>query len=64
MTLDWTTLPVKPGMKGTVKAHFDTSKKEVGDVVSDFINVILEQRDPASGYPIIHELKYEAVIVE
>ncbi|MBK7342942.1 MAG: OmpA family protein [Saprospiraceae bacterium] len=64
MTLDWTTLPVKPGMKGTVKAHFDTSKKEVGDVVSDFINVILEQRDPSTGYPIIHELKYEAVIVE
>ncbi len=64
MTLDWTTLPVKPGQKGTVKAHFDTSKKEVGDIVNDFINVILEERDPATGHPVVFELHYQAVIIE
>ena len=47
-----------------IKAHFDTTKKEPGDVVNDFINVILENRDPASGYPIIYELKYQAIITE
>ncbi len=62
MTLDWTTLPVKPGQKGTIKAHFDTSKKEAGDMVNDFINVIMEERDPATGYPIIYELHYQAEI--
>ncbi|MEZ5032762.1 MAG: DUF1573 domain-containing protein [Saprospiraceae bacterium] len=64
MTLDWTTLPVKPGEKGVIKAHFDTTKKEPGDVVNDFINVILENRDPVTGYPIIYELKYQAIITE
>lgn len=64
MTLDWTALPVKPGGRGKIHAKFDTSKKEVGDVVNDFINVILENKYPGSEHPYIFELNYKARIVE
>lgn len=64
MTLEWTTLPVKPGKVGRVEARFDSSKKEVGDVVNDHINVILKNTHPGTTYPIIYELNYKARITD
>lgn len=64
MTLDWTALPVKPGATGRIEARFDTTKKEVGDVVNDYINVILANKHAGTTHPIIYELNYKARIVE
>ena len=64
MTLDWTTLPIKPGAQGEVKAIFDAGKKDIGEEVNDHIVVVLGNRDPQSQAPIIYELNYRAQIVQ
>lgn len=63
MTLDWTALPVPPGGKGKIHAIFDTAKKEPGDVVNDYINVILANKHPGTEHPVIYELNYRARIL-
>jgi peptidoglycan-associated lipoprotein len=64
MTLDWTALPVAPGARGKVEARFDSTKKEPGEVVNDYINVILANKHPGTEHPVIYELNYRARIVE
>jgi len=64
MTLDWTALPVAPGGRGKVEARFDATKKEPGEVVNDYINVILANKHPGSEHPVIYELNYKARIAE
>lgn len=62
MTLDWTSLPVKPGAQGRIEARFDSTKKEPGEVVNDYINVILANKHPGTDHPVIFELNYRARI--
>lgn len=64
MTLDWTALPVPPGGRGKVEARFDSARKEPGETVDDYINVILANKHPGTEHPVIMELNYKARIVE
>lgn len=64
MTLEWTVLPVSPGASGTIYAIFDSGKKDIGEVVNDYINVIMENTHPGTDIPVIFELNYKAVIGE
>jgi hypothetical protein len=63
MTLEWTVLPVAPGATGSIHAVFDTGQKDAGEVVNDYINVILENTHPGSDVPIIFELNYKAEVL-
>lgn len=62
MTLDWTALPIKPGQSGKITAVFDSTKKDIGEKVNDYINVILENTHPGTDVPVIFELNYKALI--
>lgn len=55
-TLDWTTKVVKPGESGEIKAHFDSTEKDVSETIN--ITIILKNTDPILSYPIIDEIKF------
>ncbi len=62
-TLEWPEFEkFKPGESGEIKAIFDSSTEE-GDVTKT-IDILLEHKDPKTGYQVIMDLKYRAIIFE
>ncbi len=65
--LEWTSTTVKPGEQGFIKAVFYSEDIEAADrkkPVKKPIDVILKQNHPTSGYPIVEELSFKAVIID
>lgn len=65
--IDWTRTTVKPGEKGFVKAVFNTTKAEAEDhkkQLTKYIDIILKQAHPKSGYPIVESLKFDVFIID
>ena len=52
----------KPGESGEIKATFDSTTEE-GDVTKT-IDIILEHIDPETGYQMIIDLKYRALVYQ
>ena len=52
----------KPGESGEIKAIFDSTTED-GDVTKT-IDILLEHIDPKTGYQIILDLKYRAIVYE
>ena len=60
-TLEWPEgKSFEPGESGEIKVTFD-STEEKGDVTKT-IDILLEHTDPKTGYQIILELKYRAIV--
>ncbi len=56
-TLEWPQFKeFKPGEKGTIKAVFDSSEKEIGETTD--IEIILRQTDPKTKNPIVYVVQY------
>ncbi|MEZ5042381.1 MAG: DUF1573 domain-containing protein [Saprospiraceae bacterium] len=55
-TTDYATKPVPPGGKGVINVIFDSTDKDESEVID--VDVILENVDPETNYPIIEQLKY------
>ncbi len=55
-TLDYSTSAVKPGETGTIKATFDSSKKDENETID--IDIYLKNIDPEMDMPIIEMLRY------
>ena len=53
---------IKPGESDQIKATFDSTTEE-GDVTKT-IDILLEHIDPKTGYQLILDLKYRAVVYE
>ena len=49
--------PYKPGQSGTIKAVFDSSRKEEGETID--IDLILKNIDPQTGYQRIERVQYK-----
>jgi len=52
----------KPGESGQIKATFDSTTED-GDVIKS-IDILLEYIDPKTGYQVILDLKYRAIVYE
>ncbi|MEO5906071.1 MAG: OmpA family protein [Saprospiraceae bacterium] len=52
----------KPGEKGTIRAIFDSTEKEIGETTD--IDVILKQIDPKTRNPIVYKLQYKFDLVK
>lgn len=62
-TLEWPEgKTFKPGDSGEIKATFNSETEE--GAVTKTIDILLENVDPSSGYQIIKEVKYKAIILE
>ncbi len=62
-TLEWPQFRVfKPGEKGTIKATFDSSEKEISETTD--IEIILKQHDPKTRNPIVYILKYSFELIK
>lgn len=48
----------KPGEGGEIKVTFLTEKEEERGLLDKTIDILLENVDPETGYPIMEELKY------
>ncbi len=55
-TVDYSSLPVKPGGSGQLEVAFDSSTKSEGETIS--LDIILENTVPGSGEPIVETLEY------
>ncbi len=55
-TTDYSTDPVAPGATGVIHVIFDSTDKDESEVID--VDVILENVDPKTDYPIIEQLKY------
>lgn len=55
-TLDYSTAVVKPGETGTIKAVFDSSKKDESETID--IDIYLKNMDPEMDMPIMEMLRY------
>jgi Protein of unknown function (DUF1573) len=65
--IDWTRTTIQPGEKGFVKAVFNTSKAEPEDhkkQLTKYIDIILKQSHPKSGYPIVESVKFDVFIID
>ena len=54
--VEWSGLGIKPGEKSSIKATFDSSKKDKIETID--IDVILKNTDPESGNPVFIILNY------
>lgn len=61
-TTDYSTDPVPPGKSGVIKVIFDSTDKDESEVID--VDVILENVDPATDYPIIEQLKYTYELIK
>jgi hypothetical protein len=62
-TLEWPEYKkFEPGESGEIKATFDSTTEE-GDVTKT-IDILLEHVDPKTGYQILLDLKYRAIVYE
>jgi len=62
-TLDWPQGKVfKPGEKGSIKALFDSTEKEIGETTD--IDIVLKQSDPKTRNPILYKLQYKFTLVK
>ena len=62
-TLEWPQFKVfKPGEKGTIKAVFDSTEKEIGETTD--IDIILKQSDPKTRNPVVYKLQYKFDLVK
>ena len=65
--IDWTKTTVQPGEKGFVKAVFNTVKAEQEDhkkQLTKYVDIILKQSHPKSGYPLVESVKFDVFIVD
>ena len=65
--IDWTRTTVEPGQKGFVKAVFNTVKAEQEDhkkQLTKYVDIILKQSHPKSGYPLVESVKFDVFIVD
>ena len=65
--IDWTRTTVEPGQKGFVKAVFNTVKAEQADhkkQLTKYVDIILKQSHPKSGYPLVESVKFDVFIVD
>ena len=65
--IDWTRTTVQPGEKGFVKAVFNTVKAEKEDhkkQLTKYVDIILKQSHPKSGYPLVESVKFDVFIVD
>lgn len=56
-TTDYPTRVFQPGEKGEIKAVFDSSEKDYGELID--IEILLEQTMPGSDIPIIEKVYYQ-----
>lgn len=56
-TLDWPRKSVEPGQKGTIKAIFDSTEKEVSETIE--IDIYLENTDPETDQSILEIISYK-----
>lgn len=61
-TLDYSTSPVKPGEKGTIKVTFDSTKKDENEIVD--VDIYLKNIDPEIGAPIFERIQYTYDLVK
>lgn len=61
-TVDYSTSPVKPGQKGTLKIVFDSTEKEVNETID--IDILLENNEPDTGNPIMEMLRFTYDLVK
>ncbi len=61
-TTEYSTEPVEPGQKGTIKAVFDSSNMTKGEKMD--IDIILANEDPETGYQIVERVSFIFELVE
>ena len=61
-TIDYPREPIKPGEKGEIPITFDSSEKEEAETIS--IDVMLQNTDPKTGWPMNLSLSYDFDIVK
>lgn len=65
--LDWTRSTVQVGEKGTITATFHSKKAEEEDhkkKLEKYVDIVLKQTHPSSGYPLVESLKFYVFIVD
>jgi hypothetical protein len=65
--IEHTTGEVPPGGKGYLRAVYNTLKAEPGDHKKQqkkYIDVILKQTHPKSGYPLVEQLTFDVFIID
>lgn len=65
--IDWSKGTIKPGEKGFIKAVYNTKKAEPEDhkkPLTKYIDIVLKQTHPKSGYPIVESVKFDVFIVD
>ncbi len=62
-TLEWPQGKIiKPGEKGTIKAIFDSTEKEIGETTD--IEIVMKQDDPKTRTPLLYKLQYKFSLVK
>jgi len=61
-TVDYSTKPVKPGLKGSIKIVFDSTEKEVNETID--IDILLQNNEPETGNPIMEMLRFTYDLVK
>jgi hypothetical protein len=65
--LDWTRSTVGVGEKGFISAKYNSNKAEEDDhkkQLEKFVDIILKQKHPSNGYPLVESLKFKVFIVD
>lgn len=55
-TLDWPRKPIKPGQKGTINVIFDSTEKEISEVID--VDIYLKNINPKTGQRILKVIDY------
>jgi peptidoglycan-associated lipoprotein len=64
--VDWTRSPVKPGESGKIEMTFYSERlkdDELGEVDRE-LTIVLKNTHPVSGYPLVYETKFHAVVTK
>ncbi|MBP7184405.1 MAG: OmpA family protein [Saprospiraceae bacterium] len=61
-TLDWTRRAIKPNEKGKISAIFDSSSKEIGEVID--IDIVFKNTNPKNGYPEVEKVQYSFELIK
>jgi hypothetical protein len=64
---DWTRTTIAPGEKGTVTVKYNSSKAEPEDhkvKLDKYVDVVLKQMHPKSGYVIVESVKFNVFIAD
>jgi Protein of unknown function (DUF1573) len=65
--LDWTRTTVAPGGKGTVTVKYNSSKAEPEEhkiKLDKYVDIVLKQKHPVSGYVIPESVKFNVYIAD